>query len=275
MRLLLVLALVAGGCGDDTTNGAGDLGAGGDDLSADGRDLSGLTGDLICSNTSFNGFSGIPTSLAVFACPCGCTVDGMNSSVVNPMWGASHSPSSSFAPMAGIGLGEHLHFDGSSTFEFGALYSVGPTGQFFLDGDFDILIDYDLVSPPPGEMHLLMSVRDPGTVQGIQIFDIEREQLADGSNAYVTMLGGVPSNSVPTSATHGTLRMTRKGFTYTTYGDGTMVSTLIAQKASRVALNVTATLNGCTTSDSGATCTFEPRFHDLRLASGTLVNLPQ
>ena len=52
------------------------------------------------------------------------------------------------------------------------------------------------MSPPPGETHLIVSVRDPGTVQGIQIFDIEREQLADGSNAYATMLGGVPSNSV-------------------------------------------------------------------------------
>jgi hypothetical protein len=274
MRLLLLLALVAGGCGDDTTNGTGDLGAFGDDLSADGRDLSALTGDLICSNTSFNGFTGVQTSLAVFACPCGCTVDGMNSSVVNPMWGASHSPSSGFAPIAGVGLGENLHFDGTSTFELCALYSVGPTSQFFLDGDFDLLIDYDLGSSPPGETHLIVSVRDPGTVQGIQIFDIEREQLADGSNAYVTMLGGVPSNSVATTATHGTLRMTRKGFTYTTYGDGTMVSTLIAQKANRVALNVTATLNGCSTSDGASTCAYQPRFHDLRLASGTLVNLP-
>ena len=68
--------------------------------------------------------------------------------------------------------------------------------------------------------------------------------------------------------------MTRQQFTYKTYGDGALVSTLIAQKAPRVAVTVTATLNGCTTSDMGASCTYQPRFHNVRLASGTLVNLP-
>jgi hypothetical protein len=275
MRALCLVVLLAGslvGCDDDSTGHAGDMGAGGDDLFFGGVDFAG--GDLLCSYRSFNGFIGVPTSLVVFDCPCGCTVDGMESSVVNPMWGQSHSPSSSFAPIVGTALGEELHFDGSSGFEFDALYSVGPTAQFFLDGDFDMLVDYDLVSPPPGETHLVVSVRDPGTVMGIQIFDIEREQLADGSNSYVTMLGGVPSNAIATTATHGTLRMTRQGFTYKTYGDGNLVSMLIAQKAPRVAVNVTATLNGCTTSDSGATCSYQPRFHNLRLASGTLVNLP-
>ena len=228
---------------------------------------------LSCVNQLFNGFNGLQTSLATLACPCGCTVDSMESSVVNPMWGASHSPTSNFAPLAGIALGADLHFDGSNSVEFTALYSVGPTAQFFLDGDFDMLLDYDLVSAPPGETHLVMSVRNPGTVQGIEIFDIEREQLADGSNFYVTMLGGVPSATVATTATHGTLRLTRQGFTYKTYGDGTLVSTLIAQQAGRVAVNVTATLNGCSTSDGGASCGYQPRFHLLRLASGTLVNL--
>jgi hypothetical protein len=273
MRVVLLLVMLAGGCGDDTPGPSADLGAGGDDQAAGGLDLA-RTGDLLCVNQVFNGFSGVPTSLVVFACPCGCTVDGMEASVVSPMWGASHSPSSAFAPLAGIALGADLRFDGSSSFEYDALYSVGPVGQFFLDGDFDLLVDYDLVSAPPGETHLAMSARTPGTVQGIPIFDIEREQLADGSNFYATMLGGVPSATLPTSATHGTLRMTRQGFTYKTYGDGQLVSTLIAQTANRVAINVTATLNGCTTSDGGASCGYQPRFHDLRLAGGTLVNLP-
>lgn len=271
MRFLLVLALVAGGCGDDTTTGSGDMGAGGDDMFAGANDLSRI-GDMVCTNLMFNGFNGVQTSLAVFACPCGCTVDGMESSVVNPMWGASMTSPSSFVPIAGVGLGEHLDFNGSVQ-QLG-LYSVGPTAQFFLDGDFDMLVDYDLVSAPPGQTHLLMSVRDPGAVMSIQTFDIEREQLSDGSSYYATMLGGVPSNMIATTATHGTLRLTRQGFTYKSYGDGMLVSTLIAQKAARVAVTVTATLNDCATADGGgATCSYQPRFHNLRLASGTLVNL--
>lgn len=272
MRLLLVLALLAGGCGDDTTNASGDLGAGGDDLSASGIDLAG-TGDMTCIFRSFNGFNGVQTQPAFFDCACGCTIDAMESSVVNPMWGATKTANSNFAPIAGVALGEDLHYAGNV--EQLGLYSVGPTAQFFLDGDFDMSIDYDLVTAPPGQTHLLMSVRDPGAVQSIQTFDIEREQLSDGSNFYATMLGGVPSNMVATTATHGTLRMTRQGFTYKTYGDGALVSMLIAQKAPRVAVTITATLNDCATSDGGGTiCSYQPRFHNLRLASGTLANLP-
>ena len=271
MRYLLVLALVAGGCGDDTTSVNGDLGVGGDDLSAvGGSDLAG--GDMSCVNQLFNGFNGVQTSLVYFMCPCGCTIDAMESSAVNPMWGATHTTNSSFVPIAGVGLGEDLHFSGSV--EQLGLYSIGPTAQFYLDGDFDLRVDYDLVSAPPGQTHLLIGVRDPGAVMSIQTFDIEREQLSDGSGYYATMLGGVPSNMVATTATQGTLRITRKGFTYTTYGDGQMVSQLIAQKAARVAVTVTATLDDCATSDGGTSCSYQPRFHDVRLASGTLVNLP-
>jgi hypothetical protein len=271
MRMFLLLALLAGGCGDDTTDVNGDLSMSGDDASASNPDFV-VAGDMPCANRLFPGFNGVQTSLAFFGCPCGCTVDAMESAVVNPMWGASHTANSNFAPIAGVGLGEDLHYSGSV--EQLGLYSVGPTAQFFLDGDFDLLVDYDLVSAPPGETHLVVSVRDPGTVQGIQTFEIEREQMADGSNFYATMLGGVPNASVATTATHGTLRMTRQGFMYKTYGDGALVSTLIAQKAPRVAVTITGTLNGCTTSDMGTSCTYQPRFHNVRLASGTLVNLP-
>jgi hypothetical protein len=272
MRVLFLLVLLAGGCGDDTTIGTGDMGAGGDDLAAGGADFAGA-GDMPCVNRLFPGFNGVQTSLATFACPCGCTVDGMQANVVNPMWGATKTSGSSFVPIAGVGLGEDLRYSGSV--EQLGLYSVGPTAQFFLDGDFDMLLDYDLVSAPPGQTHLLMSVRDPGAVQSIQTFDIEREQLSDGSGYYATMLGGVPSNMIASAATHGTLRLVRQGFTYTSYADGATISTLIASKAPRVAVTVTATLNDCSNADGGMTaCAYQPRFSNLRLASGTLVNLP-
>ena len=271
MRYVLALALLLCGCGDDTTAASGDLGAGADDLSSGLGDLAG-TGDMSCVNEIFPGFAGVQTSLVYFKCPCGCTIDSFEEGAVNPMWGATSSAGSSFAPIAGVGLGEHLRYSGSDA-RLG-LYSVAPIAQFFLDGDFDLRVDYDLVSAPPGQTHLLISVRDPGAVMSIQTFDVEREQLSDGSGYYATMLGGVPSNMVPTTATKGTLRITRQGFNYTTYGDGQMVSTLIAQKAPRVAVTVTAALNDCSASDGGASCEFQPRFHNVRLASGTLANLP-
>jgi hypothetical protein len=274
MRFLAVLILCAGvgGCGDDSTSGGGrDMSAGGG--GSGGADDLAVSGDLISCNRTFNGFPGVQTSPAFFACPCGCTIDSMDAAVVNPMWGASHTSNSGFAPMAGVGLGEDLHYAGS--LEVLGLYSVGPAAQFFLDGDFDLLVDYDLVSAPPGQSHLLIGVRDPGVVQGIQTFEIEREQLSDGSNYYATMLGGVPSNMITTTATRGTLRLKREGFKYTSYGDDNLVSTLIAQKAPRVAVTVTATLNDCAVADGGgATCGYQPRFHNLRLLSGTLANLP-
>jgi hypothetical protein len=272
LAVLVALAGATLGCDDDTTSHSGDLGAGGDDQgTGGGSDLAGR--DLLTCNRMFNGFNGVQTSLAVFECTCGCVVDGMESSVLNPMWGATKTANSNFAPLAGVALGEDLHYAGSV--EQLGLYSVGPTAQFFLDGDFDLLVDYDLVSSPPGQTHVLIGVRDPGVVQSIQTFDIEREQLSDGNNYYATMLGGVPSNMVATTATHGTLRLTREGFTYKSFGDGINVSTLIAQKAPRVAVTVTATLNDCSTNDGGgATCGYQPRLHNLRLASGTLVNLP-
>ncbi len=270
MRAFLVLALLVGaGCGDDSTmTGGGDLGAGDDLAAPSGADLS------ACTTQLFPTFTGVQTSPMRFDCPCGCIIDPMDGDTLNPMWGATHTANAGFAPMAGVGLGMSLTWAGGPTPEQAGLYSVGPIAQFFLDGDFDMLIDYDLATAPPGESHLVLSVRDPGTVQGLSVFEVERAHLADGTDEYSTMLGGVPPVALPTAATHGTLRLTRQGYTVSAYGDGQKISTLIAQKAGRVAVNLAATLAGCTTSDAGATCGYTPRWRALRLATGTLVNLP-
>lgn len=271
MRGILALALVAVcGCGDDST------GAPSQDLSGVvSFDMSGSVGDLAgCMPGSFQGFPG-STSLLRFACPCGCSIDGLQNNLVNGIWGTPHSTGASFAPMQNVGLGVALDFTGANSYEYGTLVSEGAISPFYLDGDFDILVDYDLVTPPPGDSHLILGVRNPTTLSGASVYEIERWHHADGSDSYTTMLGGVPSTSVTTAATRGTLRLTRAGFTLTSYADGSMVSTLIAQSAGRLAITVTATLGGCTTSDAGARCSYTPRWKLLRLASGTLVNLPQ
>src|SRR6476620_10401707 len=102
--VLLALAGTTLGCDDDTTNHSGDLGAGTDDLGigGGGTDLQGR--DLLTCNRMFNGFNGVQTSLATFECTCGCVVDGMESSVVNPMWGATKTANSNSAPISGVAL---------------------------------------------------------------------------------------------------------------------------------------------------------------------------
>src|SRR5262249_11365388 len=115
MRIFAVLLLCAalGGCDDDSTSGGkGDMSAGGGG-SGGADDLAMPAGDLITCNRQFGGFNGVQTSPAFFDCPCGCTIDSMEAAVVNPMWGATHTANSSFAPIAGVGLGEDLHFAGS------------------------------------------------------------------------------------------------------------------------------------------------------------------
>lgn len=270
---VLVLALAAGGCDDDTTSTAADLAAGGgDDLAAPAD----LAGDLGCTVRQFPGFPGVQTSEARFDCPCGCMIDTMDENAVSPLWGASTTSGARFQPLPNVGLAVVLQSAGG--LEQGGLASeAGPSfpSQFYLDGDFDLLVDYDLgPTPPPGEAHLVLGVRKPTTLSGTTQYEVEREHGADGSDAYATMLGGVPPVTQPTTATHGTLELKRQHFTLTSYADGQLISTLIASEAGRSVVTLAAALVGCSDVDAGS-CSFAPRWHHVRLASGTIVNLPQ
>jgi hypothetical protein len=272
MRAICVALLLATvGCGDDSTGSSSlDMsGSSSSDLAGTGPDLTG------CTPRSFQGFPGT-ANLLRFDCSCGCSIDGLQNNLVNSMWGTPHSSGASFVPMQGVGLGIALSYSGAATAEYGSLVSEGATSPFYLDGDFDMLVDYDLgATPPPGVARLILGVRNPTTLSGTPVYEIERLHQADGSDDYATMLGGVPPVFVTTTATKGTLRLTRAGFMLTSYADGNQVSMLIAQSAGRLAITLTATLGGCTTSDGGSSCGYTPRWKLLRMSAGTLVNLPQ
>lgn len=272
MRAICVaLLLVSAGCGDDSSGAPLEMSVG--DLPARVGDLA--IGDGGCTMRSFQGFPGTSTLLR-FGCSCGCTIDGLQNNIVSGIWGMPHSSGASFIPMAGVGLGVALTYSGAATVEYGSLVSEGATSPFYLDGDFDLLVDYDLgPTPPPGAARLILGVRNPTTLSGTPVYEIERLHQADGSDDYSTMLGGVPPVNRPTTATSGTLRLTRAGFVLTSSADGQTVSTLTAQSAGRLAITLTATLGGCSTSDAGASCGYTPRWKLLRMSSGTLVNLPQ
>jgi hypothetical protein len=277
--VVAALALLVGagviGCDDDSTGGPTDLSGHADDLPFPLiRDMAG--GDAGCTYRQFPGFIGAQTSPAQFACGCGCLIDSFETATVSPLWGPSHTAGASFSPMPGVGLGIMLTSSNNSLEQAGLASEGLPTSQFYLDGDFDLRVEYDLgATPPPGHANLVLGVRKPTALTGPMQYEVRREQLANGSNSYATMLGGVPAVMQPTTATHGTLRLTRQGFTVNAYADGTLLSTLIAQEASRLVVTLAATLEGCTVSDMGASCGYTPRWHKLELLSGTLVNRPQ
>lgn len=275
--MVSVIALAAAGCGDDTTSksgGSADLSAptGGDDLAVAGPDLSS------CTFRSFAGYPGTNETPFTFDCSCGCMIDAFDNNTLNGNWGSSTANGASFAPVMNVGLGLSLPSSAGATNSTGALASLaseGPTAQFFLAGDFDVQVDYDLhAAAPPGESHLILGLRKPNVVQGLAIYQVERAREPDGSEVYATQLGGVPTVQVATTATQGTLRITRAGFTVTAYADGQKLSTLIAQEAGRLELTLAGELNGCMSLDGGTTCSYQPSWHHLQLNHGTLANQP-
>ncbi len=270
MRILCILALLASaGCGNGSS--------GGDDMSASvdgGMDIA-VSHDLIGCNRIFGGFIGPQTTPTSFQCPCGCTIDSMEGGAVNPIWNATHTSKSSFSPVAGVGLGFMLAYDGTNKPESASLDSAGPSAQFFLDGDFDMLISYDLGTTPPGEAHVVLGLRDAAATGG-SVYNVERVQLADGTNQYASTLAGSQLLPLATTATHGVLRITRQGARYRSYGDAQAIGTVVGPSSGRVAVTVSGVLAGCSLGDAGnPSCAFQPRVFLLRLANGTLVNLPQ
>jgi hypothetical protein len=269
---LALLLLLGAGCGDSSSHGDG--GSGDDQgVPSDGGsgDLAGVTTDASCLPREFLGFAGDNSVFHQQDCSCGCMIDRFENNTVNTIWGRSvTSASVVFTPMQNVGLGISLTTNGA-TLENGGLASEGPTAQFYLDGDFDVSVDYDLgATPPPGESHLVLGTRTPGTTGGTLHYEVERYHHDDGSDSYETNLGGVAKSGGSTTATHGTLRLTRVGFVLTSYADGQQISTLIAQNGDRLLLTLAATLSTC--GGGSGPCSYTPRWHLLNLASGHLVN---
>jgi hypothetical protein len=274
---VLATLMLLGGCTDDDDGGAGgkldmqaplDGGGGAVDLAMGPEDMS-------CIFRSFGGFIGTNDTFHSFDCSCGCSIDRFDNVLLSGIWGASTLGNASFQPMANVGLGVSLTASDTSTAQ-GGLVSVSTIARFYLAGDFDVLVDYDFgPAPPPGEAHLVLGVREISGPSNVSTFEVARVHLADGTDDYQTHLGGIDAH-VPTTATHGTLRMTRQGLTLTGYGDGSKVSTRITSNNPRLALTMAATLQNCADTDGGAgsSCNFTPRWHLVRMNTGVLVNQP-
>lgn len=275
MRTIILLAFVLNGCGDANKGQPDGSASAGDDLSMSSGSLGDLAGtavDASCMMHAFPGFAGGNSEFRVFDCNCGgCVIDSFENNVLNSNWGSPVLNGAAFVPMQYVGLGVMLTSSAGQN-SIGGLISEGPTAQFYLDGDFDMQVDYDLGATPPGESSLVFGAQIPKAVGGTPLYRVSRDHHDNGTDAYHSNLGGIDHDGGATTAINGRLRLARVGYTVTAYADGQQVQTLIAPNANRLVVTLAASLSSC--SGGASQCSWTPRWHMLRMNSGRLVNQP-
>jgi len=262
----LVLATVTlvgvGACDDEGNN---DLGGPVDLL---GADLPVVLPDLLsCPQPIFTGFPGDSTSERRVDCSlCGCTVDTLSKAAEQGLW----TKSTLSATLSDSAPGIYIVADGSVGPAFASLTSLNPGGSFYLDGDFDLRMEY---STPvfPSASRIALRVDVPSS----EFFEVSRGRTVDGAAVYSATLAGIPAEKAA-SVNIGTLQIVRHGATITVFGDGTQVAMSTAAGSGRAAIFLSAGLEGCGPTDAGVpdsgVCTLAATMHDLRLASGVLVD---
>jgi hypothetical protein len=143
---------------------------------------------------------------------------------------------------------------------------AGPS-PFFLEGDFDLLVDYAIVGALPHDAHALLVLDNtPNDVNAH--YDIARESAPGGADNYSSGLGGVPPVKLSTADTSGTLELMRTGSTIQSLAGGTQVTQLVSATKARLSILLTVAIGDmCNTS-----CTMSVRWSNLRLKSGTIVD---
>jgi hypothetical protein len=263
---LVLLASLAGCSKDDNSNdgGTGDMAVQLDD-GGNPLDLTIVSGDMVCANQVFAGFFGVTPSERRLECACGCTVDPFTGAVVAGYWNSA-VPGATFLPSAN-GLGVSVASDGGV--EIAALNSLNPASPFFIDGDFDLLVDYQISGTPPNGSHIILNTLNETLPGATGTYRVARERSATGTDQYSAELGGIAPVKLATSATQGTLRLERTGFTFRASGDGNQVTQFLAGAKARMTIVLTAALDaGCT----GPACTLSITWKNLRLAKGALVD---
>jgi hypothetical protein len=254
MRPLVLLALLLTACGDDSgSSGSMDLSSA--DLPISLPDLS------ACQLASFTGFPGDSPTERRLDCACGCLIDSLDGAATSGLWARS----SAGATLTDSAEGVAIVTDGVSGPAFASLASLNVAGPFYLDGDFDLRVDY-LISLFNPATHVSLRV----TAQDGTFYEIARTRSSLGADAYTTELGGA-SVSATASVSTGTLRLARSGTTIVGYGDATMVAQTLVAQAGRVSIALAAGIDGCFAGDGGS-CTLVSSFADVRLTTGALVD---
>lgn len=258
MRSLLLLLLVAcAACGDDdVANDPWDLR--GPDLPISLPDLAG------CQAASFNGFPGVSGVERRLDCACGCLIDPLTGG--QGLWAKTEVSGTVSATPAGASF----VVDGSAGPAFATLGSEQAAGSFFLDGDFDLRVDYHVDALPPGGRTAMRVQLADGT-----FWELARSKDASGEDRHAAQLAGVAASSV-TAQSAGTLRLLRAAFTLVAEVDGVEIARTTAASASRLAIYLSSGVVGCALADAGVpdggTCGLAASLRDVRLASGALVD---
>jgi hypothetical protein len=265
--LAIAAACLLAGCGDDVANDLGapaDLSALADAAADHGVDLAPL--DATCTLQRFTGFFvGSPTEQRL-DCTCGCIVDDFDSNIVNGYWGKPTAGNASYDPMPGNGLGVVVATPDGGGASIGGLNSLAPVEPFYLDGDFDLLVDWKAAALP-NDAHVILTAQD-GTALGH--YAVERTRDVGGNDLYVATLGGIAPVSAATTATSGTLELKRTGATVQALADGAPISQFTGAGTARMSLILTVALASC----SGGGCEFEGVFHHARMTRGAIVDRP-
>jgi hypothetical protein len=247
----------AAGCDDDTSTG------GGRDLSGAAMELSAPTGaDLSTPCRAGQMFGGFTDPNGRLDCSCGCVIDSFTGLSLGGFWAFPSTGGSTFNPTpSGLPLTVVVANGGAA--ETASLSSLSPTAPFFLDGDFDLLVDYHLPAPLPADAHLVLGVQPIGAS-----YTVERGRSAAGQDQLVAYFG-VPPVTKPTAGLDGNLELKRSGTTVQALADGYLISQFTGASNGRTSMTLAAALASCVT--DGGSCTLNVVWRNLRMQSGALV----
>jgi hypothetical protein len=273
MRAFL-LCMVLAGCGDDSTgsglDGGGEGGAGQDASVADLAGLDSATAelDMTCVFSQFRGFPGTSASGRSYDCSCGCMIDNFEGPSVSTVWNNAGLAQAQYVPRNGAGLEVDV-CGGDGGVGLAALNSLNPANQWFLHGDFDMQIDYKLLTALPPNGEAIFGVSSAQTPVN-STYQIERDTSSIGTGEYTGTVAGIQPVHVSTTATHGTLQLTRVNSVTTlqVLADGNQVTQYTGAIASNLAVIVTAGLTNC------PGCSMSVQWHNLKLNHGLLVDQP-
>ncbi len=269
------------GCGSSTSQDAGvdDLAVPSsieiEDLARVRPDLSST--DMSCYLHTFSAFFGVEPDERVDDCTCGCIIDSFDSKQLNPLWGQPMAGSVSYvATRTGLYVGAYAVGDGGVG--VAGLSSLNTVAPFYLDGDFDLRVEYRLLGTPPADGHAILKVLSPNN-STIYSYSIERQRSLSTTDEYAARLNGIPAVTQATVAMSGTLRLVRAGATMQAWADGVKLAQYISATGERLAIFLTtaATSDGCAAnagSNDGGVCAMTVEWHNLHLDHGRLVDRP-
>jgi hypothetical protein len=262
---LVASLLLVVGCGEDEgATARHDLAASGDLAAPSG--VGDLGPDLsACVPRMFLGFFGTSDTPRSLDCTCGCVIDSFDGQFVASYWGNPHTTNAVFQGQPGTGLALTLTHAPGAGVESGGLNSFSPVAPFFLAGDFDVLVDYKLLTPLPPDTHLVLGVQPK-----LGSDSVERARAADGSDQVAANLGGALVTQA-SAATAGTLELQRTGGTVAALVDGIKVAQSVGGALEPVALTLAGAIASCSV-DGGASCSATLVWHNLRMKSGSLVD---